>query len=352
MTSKFADIAPRIWAGVATDEEMASIALADVIAIKSDTSALHYRFTARAKSIDKSARTASYVASTETVDRSGDIVLVKGWKLDGYARNPQFLMEHMPSLGPLGLATEVRKGTHSGVRALMADVAVHDEDKLNEHTRLRSRLVLDGDVVGMSVGYIPIDPYRPQSEEERKRLGLGRYGVLYRSQELFELSSVLIPDNAEAVQKKLAALVESGEVSESLARDVARDWSASPRVQVRVAKVFDDLAAEDAPADDAPPADEPASTAAVEPDPATPSLAEQISAIQAQLDALKSHLSSELAELKSALATSAASSPASPSRDPKPEAESANVSRGVDPQAFYGAALAVPFLRYRKGRNQ
>lgn len=319
--SKFSDIAPRVFAGLATDEELAAYKVEDVVAMKSDPDHVHYRFSSSLKAIDKQKRTASYIASTESVDRSGDIILVKGWKLEAFARNPQFLMEHTPSLGPLGLATEMRKGTYNGVRSLLADVAVHDDDKLGDEARLRARLVLDGDVVGMSVGYIPLDTVRPQSDDERKTLGLGRYGVLYKSQELFEVSSVLIPDNGDALQKRLMALVESGEVAESLARDMVREWTPSSRVVVKAAKIVD----ED-------PEPEPLPAWAVE---------------------LKSTLSAELAALRESFESkSTAPSPAPPTGDQTIEAKTVDVTRANDPQAFYGAALAVPFLRYTKGRKQ
>lgn len=347
--SKFAEIAPRIWAGVATEEEMAAFKSEDVYAMKSDQDHIHYRFASHLKAVNKETRSASYVASTETRDRSGDIVVVKGWKLDGFAKNPQFLMEHMPSFGPLGLVPEIRKGNYNGSRALLAEVSVHEEDKLGDHARLRSRLVLDGDVVGMSVGFIPLDPYRPKSDEERKTIGLGPYGIHHRSQELFELSSVLVPDNADAVQKRLASMVAAGECSESLAREVQRGWLPSTRTIVPVAKVFDDLAAEDETKSEAAPI-----VAELTLGEEVPSLADKLDAIQAQLDALKSNLSADLAALKSTLeSTRAASSPASPTRDPQPEAESAKAARATNPRGFYGAALAAPFLRYpKKGNTQ
>jgi hypothetical protein len=336
MSSKFAEIAPRIWAGVATDEELAGIGAENVYAIKSDGEHVHYRFTAGQKAVNKDKREVDYVASDETRDRSGDVVLVKGWALEAFAKNPLFLMEHMPSFGPLGIVPEIRKGTNDGVRALLAKTRVHEEDKMSDAARIRARLVMDGDVTGMSVGFIPIDPYRPTDDGERKSLGLGPYGVLHRKQELFELSSVLVPDNANAVQRKLCAMVKSGECSESLSREVLREFIPSTRVLVPVAKVFDDLAAEAET-----PTDAPASEPEVDP----------IHALTAQLADLKSTFSAELAALKAVLETRVAPSPSSPV-ETKPEAKSTDGSRADNSQAFYGAALSVPFIRYRKGRKQ
>ena len=48
-------------------------------------------FTPEIRGIDEANRTIEFVASTEAVDRYGDVIRVAGWKLDAYKKNPVFL---------------------------------------------------------------------------------------------------------------------------------------------------------------------------------------------------------------------------------------------------------------------
>lgn len=327
--SKFADIAPRIFAGVATDDELSAYKAEDVWAIKSDQDHVHLRSSTHVRRVSKEDRTIEHVASDETPDRAGDIIRVKGWSFDSFQRNPQLLAEHNSFGLPLGVVVEVRKTRMGGEPKLLTTSRLHDDDKLDEQHRIRARLMLDGDLPAVSVGFIPGKTLRPQSDEDRKTLGLGQYGVVYESADLLELSAVTIPANPNALMRSLDALVKSGECSESLAREVAREWQPATRTVVPVAKVFDDLSDPDADAD----ADEPS----------------QLDSIAADLAELKSTLSAELAALRESIASrSVASSPASPV-EPLTEAKATEGARSNDPQAFYGAALAgasVAFARY------
>ena len=49
----------------------------------------------------------TFVASTEEVDRHGDVVSVAGWKLDAYRKNPVFLWAHDYARPAIGRATQV-----------------------------------------------------------------------------------------------------------------------------------------------------------------------------------------------------------------------------------------------------
>src|SRR6185503_19793407 len=66
----------------------------------------------------ESARTMRFVASDESVDRSGDIIRASGWQLDNFRKNPVFLWAHKSSEPPIGKVTSI------GVERtqLMADV--------------------------------------------------------------------------------------------------------------------------------------------------------------------------------------------------------------------------------------
>ena len=49
----------------------------------------------------------TFVASTEDVDRHGNVILVKGWRLDAYRKNPVFLWAHDYARPAIGRATRV-----------------------------------------------------------------------------------------------------------------------------------------------------------------------------------------------------------------------------------------------------
>lgn len=331
--SKFADIAPRIFAGVATDDELSAYKAEDVWAMKSDQEHVHLRSSTHVRRVSKEERTIEHVASDETPDRAGDIIRVRGWSFDSFQRNPQLLAEHNSSGLPLGVVVEVRKTRVGGEPKLLTTSRLHDDDKLDEQHRIRARLMLDGDLPAVSVGFIPGKMLRPQSDEERNALGLGKYGVVYESADLLELSAVTIPANPNALMRSLDALVKSGECSESLAREVAREWQPATRTIVPVAKVFDDLSEPEEPEADDPTDDAPS----------------QLDSIAADMAELKSTFSAELAALRESIVSrSVASSPASPV-EPLTEAKATDGARSNDPQAFYGAALAganVAFARY------
>jgi hypothetical protein len=334
--SKFADIAPRIWAGVATDEELSAFKSEDVFAIKSDTEHIRVRSSTVVRRVSRGDRTIEHVASDES--------RVKGWTLDSFQRNPQLLAEHNSFGLPLGIVVEVRKTRMGGEPKLLTTSRLHDDDKLDEHHRIRARLMLDGELPAVSVGFIPGKTMRPQSDEERKKLGVGPYGVVYESADLLELSAVTIPANPNALMRSLDALVKSGECSESLAREVAREWQPATRTVVPVAKVFDDLAD--------PVEETPAETVIEVASGTNLEIHGALDQLTADVAELKSTLSAELAALRESIAQrSVASSPASPV-EPLTEAKAADGARSSDPQAFYGAALSAPFLRYSKGRKQ
>lgn len=333
--SKFADIAPKIWAGVATDEELATVKREDVWAIKSDAEHVRFRATPSRKSADPETRTVEHVASDETPDRMGDVISVKGWSLDNFLKNPVLLRNHNNEALPLGLVTDVYKGRAGGKSALLAKSQFFPDEKQNEEGRLLARLVLDGDLPAVSVGFMPLKTERPSDEEERKALGLGEYGVFYKAAELLELSVVTVPANPSALMRRLDSLVEAGEVERSLAAMVAKTFEPSARVVVPVAKIEQ----------------EPVSSADVG---NTQHLAASLERIERSLGALQSTFSAELAALKGHLeielrGVSSRLSQADAKGDTQTPAPD---SRSLDPQAFFRTAFGPVLSRAKGARNQ
>lgn len=238
-TNELRELAARIWTGCATDEELGKAKLADVIAIKRDAEHLHFRANVRGRnSVDREARTVEHVASDESADRMGDVIRVKGWELGPFKENAVLLRYHNNESPPLGKVLEARKDRSGDTPALVTRSQFFEDAKQNDEGRLLAMLVLDGDMPAVSVGFLPLETTYVEDEEERRELGLGRFGVVFERAELLELSVVTVPANANALMRKIDALAKSGAVGESLARAtqelVQREFVPSTRTVVAV----------------------------------------------------------------------------------------------------------------------
>lgn len=215
---KFDAAAKRIWSGVATQEELASLGETEVVAIKSDLEHMRIRYVpgamgratrAAKKDGEDNSRSVDHVASDETPDRMGDIIRVAGWDLTDFKKNPMLLWMHDHE-HPIGRVLSAKKGkADDGRKALLTTSRIHEDEKsiggLSNEVLLR--LVQDGDLPAVSVGFQPLETYRPESEEERVKLGLGPWGVVFSAASLLELSVVSIGANQNALKRGLEKAV-------------------------------------------------------------------------------------------------------------------------------------------------
>ena len=214
----------RVLAGMATHEDFAALGRENVLAIKGDESALHRTRIRKASppSADVDKRTVRYEASNDLQDRAGDVIEVSGWDLKSYQANPVVLWAHNDQELPLGVVERATKRAIEERKALLTDVRFHGADKTPK-AELVWRLVSDGDLPAVSVGFRPLPGgiTRPQSEKERKELGLGEYGVHFSKVELLELSVVTVPANQAALAKKLDTYAEQGVCSWAVISELA-----------------------------------------------------------------------------------------------------------------------------------
>ena len=218
--SKLTDVQERVLAGTATEVEMHSLGEDEVYALRADPDQVQYKFVPDSMqeradddggggSEGKAEPPVEHVASTEEQDRYGDRILVAGWDLAAFKTNPVLLWAHMSHSLPIGRVVKAIKGfTKKGVRALLTQSLFHGEDF--EFAALVERLVRSRKLPAVSVGFRAIDTYRPKDEKEREKLGLGKWGMLFKKSELVELSVVPVPANASALMKSLDADVEAG----------------------------------------------------------------------------------------------------------------------------------------------
>ncbi len=134
-----------------------------------------------AKSSKLGPREIHVIASTETRDRVGDIMLASGCNLSNYARNPIVLAQHDPD-HPIGTAKASVIGNR--LQAIIEFAPEGASRKADEYCALAK----SGVISACSIGYEPL-------ETEPIRGG----GFLVKAWELLELSLVSVPCNAEAL---------------------------------------------------------------------------------------------------------------------------------------------------------
>lgn len=233
--SKLSELAARILAGSASDEELQSVGADEVIAIKTAQDGPVRRAVSRKASVNLEARTANHIASDETPDRMGDIIRVKGWDLTTFKKNPQLLFNHKSEDPPIGRVESVKKGRaeKDDRPALLTTSRFFEQEKF-ELADLIWRMVADGDLPAVSVGFLPTKTTRPEDPDERQELGLGAFGVIYEGAQLLELSVVTVPANPNALLRKLDSMVDEGAVEKSLAAMLAEEVAPERRTVVPV----------------------------------------------------------------------------------------------------------------------
>jgi HK97 family phage prohead protease len=148
------------------------------------------------RSIDDEARTIDFVASTEAVDRYGDIIRVAGWKLDNYKRNPIFLWAHKSGEPPIGKTVGIH--TESNPPALVQKVEFADKETY-PFADVIFNLYKGKFLRAVSVGFLPLEmPKRIKDAEDNTT------GWEFINQELLELSAVPVPANPEAVARMVS----------------------------------------------------------------------------------------------------------------------------------------------------
>lgn len=154
---------------------------------------------------------ATFVASTNTEDRYGDVINQRGWRLDSYKRNPVVLLNHDATSLPIG------KGDVALVdNQLMIEVEFDMEDKKAAEI---ARKVKKGFISAVSVGFNSKDSvYR--SDLPKDSPSYGERGLYFKTAELLEVSIVTIPANPQAIAAKKLNIDHS--TTKDIAAEVAK----------------------------------------------------------------------------------------------------------------------------------
>lgn len=137
--------------------------------------------------LDEKNKSFTAVASTEDIDRDGDIIIQSGWDLKNFKKNPVLPWSHNYFAVPIGksLKTWVDKGSNK----LMFKPKFDENDE--EAMKVFQKYV-DGFLTSFSVGFAPKD-WEWIDEDA------GWYsGRKYLKQDLLEISFVAVPSNPNA----------------------------------------------------------------------------------------------------------------------------------------------------------
>ena len=170
-------------------------------------------FVAQVKAIGgEDSRTLEFIASTEVPDRSNDIIEVAGWITDHYlgaagkGANPVFAWAHDYSKLPVGKTIAAVKDLRA--RALIIRVYFPTIEELSSDPMHPSEEALFADTVyrmykngmlsAVSVGFNPVKFKRRDDDAVLEKPEWER-GYRFLTQELLEVSAVLVPCNPEAL---------------------------------------------------------------------------------------------------------------------------------------------------------
>lgn len=155
---------------------------------------------------DAKKREITWIASSEKVDRYGDIIRVAAWRkasLDLFSRQGKILLNHNYWTMPVARAVDAR--VDNARKTLLVTGRFPTEGKYadsDEAFRRATDPPEERTLDEASVGFLSHRrPTNPEDQKTREELGLGPYGVMFEeadSLELLELSMVTVPANTDA----------------------------------------------------------------------------------------------------------------------------------------------------------
>ena len=145
-------------------------------------------------------RILEYVTTNETIDRYGDIVRAKGldFKSNYYPNNPVMMFSHQYQMLPIGNAIKIWYDNQNKCIPAYGLFMDDDVDK-SGFSDLVFRIAQAGFMRACSIGFMPLEWNQPKTDEDREKLGLGKYGVEFLKGEYLEFSPCGIPANPQAL---------------------------------------------------------------------------------------------------------------------------------------------------------
>jgi HK97 family phage prohead protease len=149
------------------------------------------------------------IASTNAVDRHGEIVDNNGWDLKAFKKNPVILWAHDHNEPAIGVSKKTWVEGTGKKAQLMIQPLIHD---ITDKARAVKALIEMGIIKTLSVGFIPTES--PD-------------GTTFTKNELLEVSMVNVPANAEAMMLAYKGLKSKGFEEEVIEQvGVQTEWTA------------------------------------------------------------------------------------------------------------------------------
>ena len=135
--------------------------------------------------VEGDSRKATFIASSEDVDRYGDIIRSDGWQLDNFRTNPVLLFGHRSRELPIGRVNNIYT---NDAKQLIAEAEFASKE-VNDFADSVYKMVKAGFLNGASVGFAPTK--MPNDIKDPTTNAWTGYEFI--AQELLELSVVSIP---------------------------------------------------------------------------------------------------------------------------------------------------------------
>lgn len=132
------------------------------------------------------------IASTNSVDRHGEVVDNNGWDLKAFKKNPVILWAHDHNEPAIGVSKKTWVEGVGKKAKLMIQPVIHD---VTEKARAVKQLIELGVIKTLSVGFKPLES--PDN-------------VTFTKNELLEVSMVNVPANADAMMLAYKSLKKAG----------------------------------------------------------------------------------------------------------------------------------------------
>ena len=141
------------------------------------------------------------IASTNSIDRHGEVVDNNGWELKAFKKNPVILWAHDHTEPALGISKKTWVEGVGKKAKLMIQPLLHD---VTEKARAINALVEMGVIRTLSVGFKPLES--PD-------------GVTFTKNELLEVSIVNVPANSDAMMLAYKGLKEKN-ISDEVIKNI------------------------------------------------------------------------------------------------------------------------------------
>ena len=173
-------------------------------------------FISEIKSIDEKEFTMTAAISTDTIDRSREVLDPEGVDLTNYKKNPVVLWAHDYSKLPIGKALWVKRDG----KTILSKMKFASTDFAQEVFQLYK----EGILKAFSVGFIPKQTeyakYDPDEDQEKSKK---KPRATYKKWELLEYSAVPVPANPDAI----ALAVQKGFLKSDTLKKAMEDFDES-----------------------------------------------------------------------------------------------------------------------------